>query len=66
MSVTWHWEKPGELAHARRGEENPTLCGAEANAKPLMRPPFPKVRCQVCDQAAGNETEIYPNLYLKT
>lgn len=65
MPVTWHWEKPGELAHARRDEEGPTLCGAEASPIPLMRPPFPKVRCETCDTAKGNETEHFPNLYLK-
>jgi len=65
MPVTWYWERPGQLAHARLNDDKTTLCGTGLPSEgPLMRPPFPAVRCATCEELRGIETEVFPNKYL--
>lgn len=65
MPVTWYWEDPGRLAHARLNDDKMTLCGTGLPAgAPLMRPPFPSVRCPTCEELRGLEVEVFPNKYL--
>lgn len=66
MTITWHWQdedREGRLCHARKQFTGETLCGAPSYERPLMRPPFPKVRCAACEEARGTEVQIYPNPY---
>lgn len=65
MPVTWYWGDPGRIAHARLNEEETALCGASLpGGEPLMRPVFPAMRCEMCEELRGLETEVYPNKYI--
>jgi len=64
MTVTWHWafEDSSEMQlHARRRGEEGTLCGANAQVRPVMRPPFFEARCEACEAARAGDEEEFPN-----
>ena len=64
--IVWVWKDLGTVAHAREQDEPVmALCGVEAPGRPLMRPPFPAVRCQACNDLKGSETQVFPNPHAK-